>query len=192
MMDIHELRELMMDLECMTALRHVLKNPAIDVLSSLLCLCAQDQADPDELTARYCDVYDAWLTAQSRGRGGFAREALESTLFEDSPAATICARMDAGELPYSLVSALAHDLEALGRLTAVDPAMLVLLCERAGMPGKTAARLPMWEPARDAAAFDPRISRDMLSRGGARSVAAFFRKHGTGLFARYPGCTWVG
>ena len=36
MIDIHELRELMMDLECMTALRHVLKNPAIDALCSLL------------------------------------------------------------------------------------------------------------------------------------------------------------
>ena len=192
MMDIHELRELMMDLECMTALRHVLKNPAIDALCSLLVLCAQDQADLGELTARYCDVYDAWLRAQAKGMGGFAREALEAALLEESPAATMCARMDSGELPYSLVSALAHDLETLGRLTAVDPAMLVLLCERAGMPGKTAARLPMWEPARDAVEFDPRISRDMLSREGARRVAAFFRKHGTGLFARYPGCTWVG
>ena len=76
MMDIHELRELMLDLNCMTALRHVMRNPAIAALNALLQLCAQDDADPDALTQGYCDVYDAWLSAAAKGRGGFAREAL--------------------------------------------------------------------------------------------------------------------
>ena len=56
-------------------------------------------------------------------------------------AALLCAR--GGELPYSLMSALSHDLEVLGRLTAIEPAMFLLLCERAGMPGGTAVRLPV-------------------------------------------------
>ncbi|MCI7736970.1 MAG: ATP-binding protein [Clostridiales bacterium] len=191
-MDIHELRELMLDLNCMTALRHVMRNPAIAALNALLQLCAQDDADPDALTQGYCDVYDAWLSAAAKGRGGFAREALEAVLFDESPAAALCARLDASELPYSLMNALAHDLEALGRLTAIEPAMLLLLCERAGMEGKTAARLPMWEPAMSAEPLDPRMDRAMLTREGARRVAAFFRRHGSGLFAQYPGSTWVG
>ena len=70
--------------------------------------------------------------------------------------------------------------------------MLLLLCERAGLPGKMAARLPMWEPAMDDTQFDPRVHRGMLSRKGAKEVAAFFRRHGSGLFARCPGSTWVG
>ncbi len=61
-----------------------------------------------------------------------------------------------------------------------------------GLSGKLAARLPMWEPALGAQQFDPRVDADMLTREGARRVAAFFRKHGTGLFASCPGSTWVG
>ncbi len=191
-MDIHELRELELDLKCMTALRHVWKNPALDKLSTLLCACAQDSTDPEWLTQAYCAVYEAWLSSAAKGRGGFVREALEAVLYEDSAAARMCARLDAGELPYSLMNALSHDLETLGRMVSIEPAMLLLLCERAGMSGKMAARLPMWEPTMDDARFDPRAKLCMLSRGGARDVAAFFRRHGSGLFARCPGSTWVG
>ncbi|MBP3656603.1 MAG: ATP-binding protein [Clostridia bacterium] len=191
-MDIHELQELMMDLECMTALRHVMDRPAIAALYRLACACAKDYEDPGYLTACYCDAYNAWLSAAAKGKGGFAREALEAVLFEESPAALMCARTESCRLPYSLMNAMAHDLEALGRLTAIEPAMFLLLCERAGMPGKTAARLPVWEPAMGAGCFDPRVDRSMLTREGARSVAAFFRRHGSGLFASCPGSTWVG
>lgn len=191
-MDIHELRELMLDIECMTVLRHVMDRPAMAALYRLVCDCAGDGCAQEELTYAYCEVYNAWLTAAAQGKGGFARAALEAVLFEESPAAAICARMDAGRLPYSVMNALGHDLEVLGRLTAIDPAMFMLLCERAGLSGKLAARLPMWEPALGTPQFDPRVDTDMLSREGARRVAAFFRKHGTGLFAACPGSTWVG
>lgn len=191
-MDIHELRELMLDIECMTVLRHVMDRPAMAALYRLVCDCAGDGCAQEELTYAYCEVYNAWLTAAAQGKGGFARAALEAVLFEESPVAAMCARMDAGRLPYSVMNALGHDLEVLGRLTAIDPAMFMLLCERAGLSGKLAARLPMWEPALGTPQFDPRVDTDMLSREGARRVAAFFRKHGTGLFAACPGSTWVG
>lgn len=191
-MDIHALRELLLDLECMTALRHVMENPGISALHALLRVCSQEQAETGALTKAYCAAYDAWLSAASKGRGGFAREALEAVLFEESPAALLCARTPANELPYSVMNALAHDLQALGQLVAIEPAMFLLLCERVGMEGRTAARLPVWEPAMGAQGFDPRADQGMLSREGARRVAAFWRKHGSGLFASCPGSTWVG
>ena len=189
-MDKFQLRGLLLDLDCMTALRHTLHHPAVAALVRLCRACAQDHAGEDLLTSAYCQVYDAWLTAAAHGRGGFVREALEAVLFDESPAAELCARMN--PLPYSLTNALANDLDALGRLTAIEPAMFLLLCERAGMSGQTAARLPVWEPTLGSDGFDPRIDQAMLSREGVGQVAAFFRKQGTGLFARYPGCTWVG
>lgn len=192
MMDYYALHELLLDLDCMTALRHVLKSPAISALRALLSACAQEDASEDALTEAYCAAYAAWLAAAGEGKGGFAREALEAVLFEDSPAARLCARTDGDKLPYSLVNALAHDLDALGRLTSIEPAMLLLLCERAGMSGRVAARLPVWEIGVGSETFDPRVDVGMLSREGAKRVAAFFRKHGSGLFARYPGCTWAG
>lgn len=191
-MDIHELRELMLDIECMTVLRHVMDKPAMAALYRLVCDCAGDGCAEEELTYAYCEVYNAWLAIAAQGKGGFARAALEAVLFEESPAAAMCARMDASRLPYSVMNALGHDLEVLGRITAIDPAMFMLLCERAGLSGKLAARLPMWEPALGTPQFDPRADTNMLSREGARRVAAFFRKHGTGLFAACPGSTWVG
>lgn len=191
-MDIHELRELMLDIECMTVLRHVIDKPAMSALYRLVCDCAGDGTHEGELTYAYCEVYNAWLACAARGGGGFARAALEAVLFEESPVATMCATMDANRLPYSVMNALGHDLEVLGRLTSIDPAMFMLLCERAGMSGKMAARLPMWEPALGAQRFDPRTDVSMLCRAGAKRVAAFFRQHGTGLFAACPGSTWVG
>jgi len=41
-MDIHELRELMLDIECMTVLRHVMDKPAMAALYRLVCDCAND------------------------------------------------------------------------------------------------------------------------------------------------------
>lgn len=192
MMDIYALQELLLDLECMTALRHALDVPSVGALYNLLRVCAREDACEEALTQAYCAAYSAWLSAAGEGKGGFKREALEAVLFEDSPAARLCARTDSDKLPYSLVNALAHDLDALGRLTAIEPAMFLLLCERAGMSARVAARLPVWEIALGSESFDPRVRSDMLSREGAKAVAAFFRKHGSGLFARYPGSTWVG
>ena len=69
------------DLECMTALRHTLKNRAVAALVALCRECARDDASEAALTAAYCRAYDAWLDAAAHGRGGFAREALEAVLF---------------------------------------------------------------------------------------------------------------
>ena len=189
-MDLNEIRTLLLDLSCMTALRHVLDNPAIGALADLCVACVDDRSTAEDITEAYCRAYNAWLAAAAEGRGGFVREALEAVLFEESAAASVCAQTQ--DVPYSLMSALAHDLDALGRLTSIEPAMFLLLCERAGMPGGTAVRLPVWEPVLGNEEFDSRVNPDMLSRAGAAQVAAFFRRHGTGLFARYPGCTWVG
>ena len=210
-MDIHDLRELILDIECMTVLRHVMEKPALASLYRLVCDCADENVSEGELTYAYCQVYNAWLSESADGRDGFSRIALTAVLFEESPVAQmcartaltavlfgespvaqLCARTDAEQLPYSVISALSHDLRALGCLTSIEPAMFLLLCQRAGMSGKVAARLPMWEPARSRVDFDPRVSPGMLSESGARLVAAFFRKHGSGLFASCPGSTWVG
>ena len=189
-MDLNDLRTLLLDLSCMTTMRHVLDNPAIAALADLCVACVDDRTSEEDLTDAYCRCYNAWLSAAAQGRGGFMREALEAVLYSPSPAAFLCAA--GGELPYSLMSAMAHDLDALGRLTSIEPAMFLLLCERAGMPASTAVRLPVWEPALGENALDRRADADMLSQTGAPRVAEFFRRHGTGLFARYPGCTWVG
>ena len=191
-MDIQKLRELMLDIECMTVLRHVMDNPAMTALHRLVCDCANEGTTEGELTYAYCEVYNAWLATAARGKGGFVREALTSALFTESPVANLCARVDGDKLPYSVISALSHDLETLGQLTSIEPAMFLLLCQRAGLSGRVAARLPMWELALGSVDFDPRVNADMLSYNGAKQVAAFFRKHGSGLFASCPGSTWVG
>ena len=182
-METSDIRTLLLDLSCMTALRHVLEDPAMAALTELCVACVDDRYTPERITEVYCNAYNAWLTMLSEGRGGFVREALETIYFSESPAARLLA--GGGEAPYSLMSALGHDLDAIGRLVAMEPAMFLLLCERAGMPGGTAARLPLWEPTVGKEQIDPRLSEDWLNRLGARPTIEFFRKHGTGIFARH-------
>ena len=130
-MDIGQLRGLLLDLDCMTALAPYAPKQG-GCGAGRVCAAPARRTTPTEaaLTAAYCRVYDAWLDAAAHGRGGFAREALEAVLFEESPAALLCARMDV--LPYSLTNALANDLDALGRLTAIEPAMFLLLMRTRG------------------------------------------------------------
>ena len=48
-MDIQKLRELMLDIECMTVLRHVIDNPAMTALHRLVCDCANEGTTEGEL-----------------------------------------------------------------------------------------------------------------------------------------------
>ena len=72
-MDIGQLRGLLLDLECMTALRHTLKNRAVAALVALCRECARDDASEAALTAAYCRAYDGArarrFCARSAGSG---------------------------------------------------------------------------------------------------------------------------
>ncbi|MBQ8094476.1 MAG: ATP-binding protein [Clostridia bacterium] len=187
-MDIQDIRTLLLDLNCMTVLRFCMDTPAVSALIDLCVACVDDRIDEEQLTETYCRVYNAWLDTIASGHSGFAHEVLETILYEDSAVARICSKTD--ELPYSMMSGLGHDLEVLGKLTAIEPALFLLFCERAGMPGGTAVRLPVWEPEYRGTCMDTRLHRDMLSRDGAKDVIRFFRRQGTGVFARYAAATW--
>lgn len=139
-MDIGQLRGLLLDLECMTALRHTLKNRAVAALVALCRECARDDASRSGADG---DLLPRLRRVAGRGgarRGGFAARKRWKRCCLKKAGGALCARMDV--LPYSLTNAMANDLDALGRLTAIEPAMFLLLCERAGMSGQTAARLP--------------------------------------------------
>ena len=186
-MDILDIRTLLLDLNCMTTLRFCLETPAVKALVDLCVACVDERTDEEALTETYCGVYNAWLQTIADGRGGFAREVLETILFTESDVASICAQCE--ELPYSLMSGLAHDLETLGHLTSIEPALFLLLSERAGLPGNTAVRLPVWEPELGEIT-DGRMDLSMLSRDGVKRVIEFFRHQGTGIFAKYAAATW--
>ena len=79
-MDIHELQELMLDVECMTVLRHVTQRPQIAALVRLVGDCVSEGVPQEELAQAYCEAYNAWLSAAAHGKGGFARVALELSL----------------------------------------------------------------------------------------------------------------
>ena len=70
-MDLNEIRTLLLDLSCMTALRHVLDNPAIGALADLCVACVDDRSTAEDITEAYCRAYNAWLAAAAEGRGGF-------------------------------------------------------------------------------------------------------------------------
>ena len=189
-MDIQDIRTILLDLNCMTALRFMMEVPTVKALIDLCVACVDDRVNDEQLTEAYCRAYNAWLDTIASGHSGFAQDVLETILYTDSPAARICA--GSSEIPYSMLSGLRHDLGVLGKLTRIEPALFLLFCERAGMPGKTAVRLPVWEPEHRGTSDDSRtnVNLDMLMEEGVQDVISFFRHQGTGVFAQYAASTW--
>ena len=192
MIDQPDARALCARLQCMTALRHVRQVPAVAALERLALEAARERVDTEAFAQAYCAAYGAWMDCAARGLSGFGQAALEAVLFEESAFASLCAARDERELPYSVLRAGARDLAALGDLTRLEPADLLALAAHGGADQAAFEFLPAWELETPRPDADPRLHGLELSAQGVSALAAFFRRHGTGLFARYPGCTWVG
>lgn len=179
-------------LSCLTALQFAKNLESVKALCDLLDASAGDKVDTSAFCAAYQRTYNAWLACISAGYTGFAQETLCHILFTDSPAAQLCARMDENALPYSLVRALAHDLSALGELTAVEPSAFFLLASRGGADAAVYGQLPAWESKVETAQADPRVEGIALCEDAVQDLCHFYHVHGTGVFAQFPGCTYVG
>ncbi len=191
-MDQPQAQKLLAELDGLTALAHAAQHPAVRALRALLKTCAVERASQAEFVQAYSATYRAWLDCLAGGYDGFASAVREAVLFTPSALATLCARLPQQRLPYSLLRAGAHDLAALGALTALEPAAVLDLAMRASIPAEATGALPTWELSAPHAQPDPRLSDIALSAKGMPALAAFFRTHGTGLFASSPGLTWVG
>lgn len=185
-------RGLLGRLSCMTVLSFTRELPAISALEGLVRVCASEDVSDDAFAAAYVRVYNAWLTCVSDGHASFAHEALYSVLFTQSPFALVCSTTVWDNLPYSLLRAGAHDLNALGDLVSLEPSAFFLMASRAGISQDIIGQLPAWELNLRCRLHDPRIDALALSSDSFQDICRFFHTHGTGLFAQYPGCTWVG
>ena len=192
MIDQPTARALCARLQCLTALAHVRRVPAVAALEALLLEASRDKADTGAFAHAYCEAYSAWLSCIAKGLSGFGEAALQAVLFQDSAFASVCALTPAESLPYSVLRAGARDLEALGELTGIEPAAFLTLAAHGCVDQTVFEHLPAWELETPRAEADPRLAGLALRAGRIGDFAAFFRRHGTGLFARYPGCTWVG
>ena len=179
-------------LACLTALQFTNQLESVQALRGLLDACAGERVDTQTFCAAYQRTYNAWLACVSAGHASFAQEVLCHILFTDSPAARLCARLDANALPYSLVRALAHDLSALGELTGIEPSAFFLLAARGGADAAVYGQLPAWEASVDFHSGDPRLANVALRESAVSDLCVFYHVHGTGVFAQYPGCTYVG
>ena len=67
-----------------------------------------------------------------------------------------------------------------------------MLAARGGADASVYDQLPAWEAKIEAADPDPRIGDVSLCEGAVRDLCHFYHVHGTGVFAQFPGCTYVG
>ena len=199
-MDQAQAAALLARLDRLTVLSHAAGHPAARALRALLSALAQPGAPEGTpegaltagFTRAYGAVYRAWLDCLAEGHGGFGGALRAAVLFAPCPLATLCARLPYAQLPYSLLRAGAHDLAALGELAALESAAILALAARAGIPAEAAGAMPSWELSPPHGPPDPRLADIELSARGMPALAAFFRRHGAGLFAAYPGLIWVG
>lgn len=191
-MDQPRARALCARLQCLTALAHVRRIPAVAALEALLLEASREQVDTAAFASAYCAAYRAWLDCAADGMSGFAQAALDAVLFEESAFAALCARTPYDRLPYSVLRAGARDLCALGELTGIEPASFLALAAHGGADQAVFQNLPSWEIETPHADADARLAGLTLCAEKIEAFSAFFRRHGTGIFARYAGCTWVG
>ncbi len=191
-MDQLQAQALLSHLNRLTVLEHVAEHPAVRAVRGMLALLTRPDAPEAGFVRAYGAVYRAWLACLAQGHDGFGSALREAVLFTPSPLATLCARLPYDQLPYSLLRAGANDLAALGELAVLEPAAVLALAMRAGIPTEATGPLPAWELSPPHGPLDPRLEGIALDAKGMPALAAFFRTHGTGLFASSPALTWVG
>lgn len=185
-MDKQELRTLLGRLQGVSVLRFVRERHFVRALEALLRLCCDEEPAGDEAWAlAYGEVYHAWVAGVSAGQGSFGVQALHVLLYEDSAVSALCARVDAPALPPSFIGALRHDLDALGDLLSLTPEDF--LAQAASADG-----FARWEKFWSIGTCDMRLEGLSFGAASCEAICAFFRKNGTGLFARYPASTYVG
>ncbi len=189
-MDISSARALLARCDRLTVLSHGLTHPAMSALYDLLSVCVAETADASAFVRAYSRAYQAWLTCLAEEQMGFVGALQSHLLFSDCAFATLCARTPYAQLPSSVVQAGARDLETLMALAQVETGMMLALTARIGISAACTAELPAWEllPSHPQ---DCRLAAVDWQKG-IPSLAAFYARHGTGLFATCPGLTWVG
>ena len=86
-MDIGQLRGLLLDLDCMTALRHTLRNRAMAALVDLCRACAKDNADEAALTAAHCGMPLLCLSVMTNMAAGVLDQPLSGEEVDETAAA---------------------------------------------------------------------------------------------------------
>ena len=66
-MDIQDIRTILLDLNCMTALRFMMEVPTVKALIDLCVACVDDRVNDEQLTEAYCRAYNAWLDTIASG-----------------------------------------------------------------------------------------------------------------------------
>ncbi|HHX74137.1 MAG TPA: ATP-binding protein [Firmicutes bacterium] len=186
-------------LSALTVLRPLLDDPLLAGFAALLRETAGEKFAPERWLEHYSSFYAALL--QRNSRAALSDCLLESLLFTETAFSRACAQA-AGEAGDILVQAMLHDLAALQQLAELPAgALKAFVLSNAALPATAAAALralPEWRTGLGGTSVLPPAAVEVAAAFAGCTkwpdclpqLAAFYRRHGSGKFARYLGFRW--
>jgi len=180
-------------LETLIVFRSLLADPVIEKYYVLLEVLT-DKLSASNFNRRYSEFFAALLERQQVSLLDYLSEKI---LFTETAFSRFCAGKTVKEINPELRRAVEHDLEALQKAAALTPQEIKEYAISCG--GFTAGeanlvrKLPAWR-MEISLPLEPVVRQKFTLQSNwakqLEALAAFYRHHGSGLFARYRGFLW--
>lgn len=185
--------DLLLKLESLMVFRNLLTDEVISRFSLLLDVCSDGKHDLTAFTGAYSDFFYTLVTRCTQYEGlktcSPSNYITSRILYGESLFSKIAEQTDYNEMPQYLLQSAERDLGTLYLLSSLTSNDIreALLVGADNAATAAIANLSGWEDERSGhTVFEP----DKQWGVCVKSLATFFRKNGSGMFARYMGLIW--
>lgn len=187
------INDLIIKIESLTFFRDIFSDEVVSGFLNLLEAVEGHASDTRKFVRTYSDFFHS-LAGRSLLKGSgeicsFGDCLAEVLMYTETPASKMAEKTDCGKLPSQIENELKRELDIIGELAQVTSRQIKSewLKKHGDEMRDTIESLPDWNNSlKDHGIFAPdRPWGDSLDR-----LAAFYMKHGSGIFARYKGFIW--
>lgn len=194
----HNIREIRLVFEALSVYRQILSDPVMQRLYTLVDYLYREECDVCGFLGLYNNFY--YALAENDTTNALANYTVEYLLFSENAFSRQAEWTALEDMDTRLLHAVKRDLHYLQRISGITSETLKEhalqhLCS-SGWESKVIENLPEWEIStmRHARGDVADIREALLSsprwEDCIESLAKFYYKNGTGIFAKYRGCIW--
>ena len=180
---IAQIRYLQRQAASLLLYQSVLKSPVGQAFLDLL-----QALHHSEVSALECQIaYGNWFNVQAAKNLSWKDFLISQILTDENPFSRQAQQTDSASLPPALVEAARHDLQVLQNLYECSSEQL---SKWVRVAGQLDAIPPIWDSETAQPAEKPLHDKLEKWSSAAESLAEYYRKFGTGLFAEYRAFAW--
>ena len=173
------IRDAQLSLASLSIYKGVLKRTVAKAFYKLLCSLS---APPEEFGALWGEFFA--LLCDKGYSENFAACLTELALYDDNVFSRACASIGVEPLPDVVCAAVERDLRVLCDVAQITPEDIIDAYGDRARLGCLSRSLPRWKTGERIPEFQGKPSECM------KKMAAFYKRNGCGLYARYPAFIW--